>query len=404
MLIAVLRAKRLPVILAGLAFVVSARPDVAGAETIRSSLVVGGPVLSPAGLIWAEETLSHALRIQLRTSGGERRTLYRAPLPNDLFPPAYSGAAVSIQHGVSGFSASGGWLAFERTITEAHQACPACARSSSDPIVVIGAGEFLAGPLAGPYERLAGATASERCEDQGGVGDVELEGSIVAYSENVEACPGQPADLRVVVRDLADAARPPRIFGHISSGPGEVALRGPLVAWVPSIELVGQFTATVADWATGEVILRVNPPNDIRVDDLALDDSGRLFFTYTVKRGSVERERLAWSSAADPTVHDILEVEQIGALRIAGRWVAYVRGHRSDDVTLPDPKDQELVAHRLGQPPRLIARFRGRRELLGEPDLDGSRIAWASARRDPSHRHRFLDRLRRPKIRVVALR
>ena len=300
-----------------------------------------GPVLAGPEVVWGEWTPDSGIAIRAAIPGGAPRLVHTIPRGGTVEQFELFASATHL-----------GWHDY---------ATHPCGKGGDCPSF----SEIWAGPLNGPYERIA------RCEAAPYPSAPRLSGNTLVYVG--AGCSASEAS-QVVVRELRD---------------GDDALRTIRVAdgYVTDLSIDGRFVAYtlnappapvthVFDTASGTdaYTLPFGARSDVQAD-------GKLGFVRPARtRPDDGPLRLGFATPAEPRDH-ALPVVQSGAGRVtypletAGDRIAFARPREGCDISEPE---LELAVTDLSGNQGLLTELRGHRAPLGRKpfDFDGRRVTW----------------------------
>jgi hypothetical protein len=302
-----------------------------------------GPRLAGSNLFYGEIGAKRTA-LQLASGSGERRKLLSAPPPTSSSDETSPGDYATLRGAIA---------ASEQRLGYAQASAAGNARYQQGNSTV----RLFGGGVTGPFAQIAS------CSNDGIYGPasdaIDADGFRVASTD----CAGS-----IVIRDYSG---PDPSVTSISAGQllsaGSLALAGDHVAY--NAYGIGPGTTTprtttVYDWAKRGTLYEVP-----RVESFDVQSDGTLAGAKPSAEPGCEGGRLSWFSRAEPTEH-VLPVEPCRAgIRVAGGRIAVVlAGSGSERVlSLVDLDGNRTDVARLGSPGLLV----------GEPDYDGTNVAYA---------------------------
>jgi hypothetical protein len=366
--------KRLALLCAGLALVMSA--DRARGRNVEAEqpLVTSGPVLGGERVFWAEEANLDTMALLYRSPGAAPRVVYRSRST----PRRQWLSADDIAASASVLAFRLGWLDCSvpkkqlpkgrrhdrftvRKVSLGHEL-------ETEEIGVCGGGgsETWTGGPRGPFKRLA---AGPYC-----TGSFDVDGGAIAWAET--RC-RRGARVRVAVRRLGSdrvTELENRRASPICCGP--VAIAGHFVAWRDGRAIV------VYDLTAGGTAYRAALPNGShRRTEFDLGADGTLVVAIDNRRGITDESeipvgKLFRYSPGEPAPH-ARSLRTRAVLDWYGRRLRFAGGRLLYDHPLT-AKTSELVLSDLAGRRRRLAVFRPGERLYGDLDLTADRVAWAS--------------------------
>ena len=369
-------------------------PVAAAKGPVARDDVIAGPVLAGSRVVWGSTEPGGAIVVRAGAPGAAPTSLFTfAPLdaPSEQ---VFGGIAASATH-----------LAMVRAAsrpTGDPEPVGEMRRDSTSEIGVIansaGSTTLVAGPLGGPFLKVSGRRAprvpGRRCRPAVNPSGPALWGSVLAYVENETLCTrdGERVRDRIVVRDLARPAAPPRVVARgTPSFPGAeprvsvgtVRLAGRYVAW-QEIRMIehSETRARVLDLRSGRIVRTVDrgpggePGDVLEWFDVGPDGSLVVSFQPDAEGHALalvdRRGRAGTVTTRPPSGAGGYEPPTVVASYRRGR-IGFIAETGRDEVGL-------VLARRTGLAAPL-ARFRPGNELVGEPAWNGVYAAWASRRR-----------------------
>jgi hypothetical protein len=352
--------------------------------------VTAGVALAGPRVVWGSTTPGGGLEVRSGAPGSAPITLFAFPPPRRPSTHLLGGIAASATH-----------LAIVRTASRATGKAPKIGAASDVSLGVVQPGEssttLVAGPLGGPFLHVAGRRGPKlggrSCRTATAPSGPVLSGSVLAYLETETTCPrgGPRLRDRIVVRDLARPAEPPRVVargrpywpgGEPRVSLGDVRVAGRYVAWQEThpghLELS---RAKVLDLRTRRVVRVVTkaPGGDLGdlIEWFAVGADGSLVVSYQKDETGhglalIDRRGRAGPVEMRPARGDRgYEPSSVAVSYLAGR-IAFLAETGRGEFGF-------VLARRTGTAAPL-ARFTAGRPIIGDPAWNGTYAAWASRR------------------------
>lgn len=296
--------------------------------------LASGPALAGDALAWVSRTPSGSLPVLVAGADGAVRTIGEIPPP----VRGHAGALLAA-------SADRIALAEETTDSDGH-------------FTSLERKQVLTGPMSGPLERLAGCDTASQCGRSSpciGLGldyGVDVSGPVVAYNGG---CLSEP----LTVVDYGSSPPATQTLPHVEL----VKVAGRYLAWLAGDAQRGVIdTLVVYDRVQGREVYRVPLTNQgIRTStSFDVQDDGKVAL--------IDGGRLAWTSAAEPSLHYLPGDVTLGAVHIASDRIAVASRpirHLYRDLSVYDLAGTRLTGTRAER-------------ADGGFDFDGRRLAFAS--------------------------
>lgn len=264
---------RLRALAVGAAILAAAGPAFADPILVTHHNAVA-PAVGGGRVFWAEQHGRHAALLTA-TPGGHASTIFRLTGPHAAHSPYAQITRVAASTHFMAFTVSTGYGdPYTCPAIDEHPAGDSRCRAGRETFNAL-----YAGPVGGPYRRLAGVTGerTSRCRAGSAAGTIDVSGGAVAFAEVVVHCTGQvrSATSRIVVRDGGGAGKARVLAGchvHRSSSPQNdgVAVAGQYLAWSPDA-CDWQGRIRLFRWHSGKLVYRLPLRYYVRPFDVAKD-------------------------------------------------------------------------------------------------------------------------------------
>jgi hypothetical protein len=358
---------------------------VAGTASAAPVLVTRHNAIAPAvgggRVFWAQQHGRHAALLTA-APGRPARTIFRLTGPHAAHSPYAEITAIAASTRFVAFTVSTGYGdPYTCPAIDEHPAGDSRCRAGRETFNAL-----YAGPIGGPYRRLAGVTGERttRCRAGSAAGTIDISGGALAYAEVVVHCSGdiRSATSRMVVQDHGGAGRVRVLAGchvHRSSSPQNdgVAVAGQYLAWSPDA-CDWQGRIRLFRWPSGKLVYRLPLRYYLRPFDVAKDGTVIGQPTLSVNGQDEQGYLAAFPPRRHP--HPVIlprfgtRVDAVGASRHALAVGYAPDGSSSTDVLVTSDRQGN---HRVELSSELDSVF-------AWMDFDGSVAAWAQG--DPPTR------------------
>src|SRR2546421_102657 len=182
-----LRSMRLRALAVGAAILAAAGPAFADPILVTHHNAVA-PAVGGGRVFWAEQHGRHAALLTA-TPGGHASTIFRLTGPHAAHSPYAQITRVAASTHFMAFTVSTGYGdPYTCPAIDEHPAGDSRCRAGRETFNAL-----YAGPVGGPYRRLAGGTGgrTSRCRAGSAAGAIDVSGGAVAFAEGVGHCTGQ---------------------------------------------------------------------------------------------------------------------------------------------------------------------------------------------------------------------